>query len=57
LVLSANASLVEAARNLYALLHHADALGLEKIYVEPFPNEGLGMAMNDRLARAAAKFS
>jgi L-threonylcarbamoyladenylate synthase len=57
LILSENASLVEAARNLYAILHQADALGLEKIYVEPFSNEGLGMAMNDRLARAAAKFS
>jgi L-threonylcarbamoyladenylate synthase len=57
LILSENASLVEAARNLYAILHQADALGLEKIYVEPFSNEGLGIAMNDRLARAAAKFS
>lgn len=57
LALSANGSLIEAARNLYAILHQADALGLEKIYVAPFPNEGLGRAMNDRLARAAAKFA
>ena len=57
LALSTDGSMTEAARNLYATLHQADALGLEKIYVTPFPNEGLGCAMNDRLARAAAKFS
>jgi L-threonylcarbamoyladenylate synthase len=57
LALSTNGSMIEAARNLYATLHQADALGLQKIYVAPFPNEGLGRAMNDRLMRAAAKFS
>lgn len=57
LALSTDGSMTEAARNLYATLHQADALGLEKIYVAPFPNEGLGRAMNDRLARAAAKFA
>ena len=57
LSLSTDGSMIEAARNLYATLHQADALGLEKIYVAAFPNEGLGRAMNDRLARAAAKFA
>lgn len=57
LALSANGSMLDAARNLYATLHKADTLGLEKIYVAPFPNEGLGRAMNDRLSRAAAKFA
>lgn len=57
LVLSNSAALMEAAQQLYATLHQADALGLSKIYVEPFPNEGLGRAMNDRIQRAAAKFS
>jgi L-threonylcarbamoyladenylate synthase len=57
LILSENNQLEEAARNLYAILHSADALGLNKIYIEPFLNQGLGLAMNDRLARAAAKFS
>jgi L-threonylcarbamoyladenylate synthase len=57
LALSTNGSMIEAARNLYATLHQADALGLQKIYVAPFTNEGLGRAMNDRLMRAAAKFS
>ncbi|MEY3682872.1 MAG: putative GTP-binding controlling metal-binding, partial [Bacteroidota bacterium] len=41
---------------LYAMLHAADAIGVERIFVEPFPQEGLGAAMNDRLSRAAAKF-
>jgi L-threonylcarbamoyladenylate synthase len=57
LALSANGSMLDAARNLYATLHKADTLGLQKIYVAPFPNEGLGRAMNDRLGRAAAKFT
>lgn len=57
LVLSQQNTLLEAARNLYATLHEADTLGMQEIYVEPFPNVGLGKAMNDRLARAAAKFS
>jgi L-threonylcarbamoyladenylate synthase len=57
LVLSQDAALTEAARNLYAALHEADAAQVQKIYVEPFPNHGLGLAMNDRLSRAAAKFA
>lgn len=56
LVLSQDAALTEAARNLYAALHEADTARVDKIYVEPFPNHGLGLAMNDRLSRAAAKF-
>lgn len=56
LILSEDGSLVEAAKNLYAVLHEADQLGLQQIFVETFPNEGLGAAMNDRLSRAAAKF-
>lgn len=56
IILSQNNSLTEAARNLYASLHQADGANATAIYVEPFPNEGLGKAMNDRLNRAAAKF-
>ncbi|MFM7005685.1 MAG: L-threonylcarbamoyladenylate synthase [Flavobacteriales bacterium] len=56
LVLSEKGALTEAARNLYASLHQADSANATAIYVEPFPNEGLGKAMNDRLNRAAAKF-
>ena len=56
LILSEEGSLVEAAQNLYAALHDADQLGMQRIFVETFPKEGLGAAMNDRLSRAAAKF-
>ena len=52
--LSADANLVEAAANLFDLLHQADASHLPKIAVAPIPIEGLGAAINDRLARAAA---
>jgi L-threonylcarbamoyladenylate synthase len=57
MILSQSGSLTEAAQNLYAMLHAADAIGVERIFVEPFPQEGLGAAMNDRLSRAAAKFT
>ena len=56
MILSDSGSLVEAAQNLYATLHLADQKGLQRIFVETFPDEGLGAAMNDRLSRAAAKF-
>jgi L-threonylcarbamoyladenylate synthase len=52
--LSPAADLREAARNLFALLHELDALGAETIAVAPIPAVGLGEAINDRLARAAA---
>lgn len=52
--LSAEADLKEAAANLFDLLHQADASRSPKIAVAPIPAEGLGAAINDRLARAAA---
>jgi L-threonylcarbamoyladenylate synthase len=52
--LSARRDLTEAAANLFAYLHDLDALGLPRIAVAPIPHEGLGEAINDRLARAAA---
>jgi L-threonylcarbamoyladenylate synthase len=52
--LSAAGDLHEAARNLFAMLHELDAEGVEAIAVAPIPDEGLGEAINDRLARAAA---
>jgi L-threonylcarbamoyladenylate synthase len=51
--LSATGDLIEAAANLFALLHILDATGLP-IAVMPIPDEGLGEAINDRLKRAAA---
>ena len=52
--LSAAGDLVEAAQNLFAALHVLDASGAKTIAVMLIPDEGLGEAINDRLARAAA---
>ncbi|MEZ5810712.1 MAG: L-threonylcarbamoyladenylate synthase [Rhizobiaceae bacterium] len=52
--LSAGGDLREAAANLFAHLHELDASGAATIAVEPVPGDGLGAAINDRLARAAA---
>jgi L-threonylcarbamoyladenylate synthase len=54
LSLSVKGDVVEAAANLFRLLHDADALATDGIAVAPVPNEGLGEAINDRLKRAAA---
>ena len=52
--LSAQGDVVEAAANLFRMLHELDALGVKAIAVAPIPDEGLGEAINDRLRRAAA---
>ncbi|MBE3639434.1 L-threonylcarbamoyladenylate synthase [Mangrovicoccus algicola] len=52
--LSASGDLEEAAANLFTLLHRMDAAGIAAIAVAPIPDHGLGRAINDRLARAAA---
>lgn len=52
--LSASGDLVEAAAKLFDLLHEADAGTAPRIAVAPIPHEGLGVAINDRLRRAAA---
>lgn len=52
--LSRTGDLVEAAANLFAMLHDLDKSGVAEIAVMPIPHEGLGEAINDRLARAAA---
>ena len=44
----------EAAANLFAYLREMDARGAAVIAVAPIPHEGLGEAINERLARAAA---
>lgn len=53
LSLSPSGDLAEAAATLFDCLRRADALG-RPIAVAPIPAEGLGAAINDRLARAAA---
>lgn len=52
--LSESGDLTEAAARLFDLLHQADASPKPKIAVAPVPSEGLGLAINDRLTRAAA---
>jgi L-threonylcarbamoyladenylate synthase len=52
--LSPEADLAEAAANLFAALHLADASAANSIAVAPIPYEGIGIAINDRLRRAAA---
>jgi L-threonylcarbamoyladenylate synthase len=52
--LSDEGDLTEAASNLFAMLRKLDAGGYRGIAVMPVPEEGLGIAINDRLRRAAA---
>lgn len=52
--LSLSGDLVEAAARLFDLLHQADASDKTSIAVAPVPDAGLGVAINDRLRRAAA---
>ncbi|RPF71381.1 L-threonylcarbamoyladenylate synthase [Aurantiacibacter spongiae] len=51
--LSATGDVVEAARNLYARLHEAARSDNPRIAVAPVPEQGVGIAINDRLRRAA----
>ncbi len=52
--LSERGDLAEAAARLFDLLHLAQASGRAGIAVAPVPDHGLGLAINDRLGRAAA---
>ena len=52
--LSETGDLRQAASNLFAYLRQLDSSGAAMIAVEPVPFEGVGEAINDRLARAAA---
>ncbi len=53
--LSEQEDLEEAAQRLFAGLHWMDAQGVSGIAVRPIPNQGVGLAINDRLRRAAAQ--
>lgn len=52
--LSDRSDLGEAAARLFEALHRADASGRAAIAVAPVPEAGVGVAINDRLRRAAA---
>jgi L-threonylcarbamoyladenylate synthase len=52
--LSPSGDLVEAAANLFAMMRALDRPGIQSIAVVRIPETGLGLAINDRLRRAAA---
>ena len=52
--LSPTGNLAEAAANLFAQMRALDRPGIGRIAVMPIPEIGLGLAINDRLRRAAA---
>jgi len=54
-LLSESENLREAAARLFETLHELDELGLDRIDVEPLPERDLGVAIMDRLRRAAAR--
>jgi L-threonylcarbamoyladenylate synthase len=51
--LSETGDLTVAAANLFSMLHQLDAGGFQGIAVMDIPETGLGLAINDRLRRAA----
>lgn len=56
-VLSPGGCLSEAAANLFPALHRLEESEVESIYVRALPETGLGVAIMDRLRKAAYKFS
>ena len=50
--LSPSGDLIEAAARLFDMLHQADASSKPRIAIAPVPEEGIGIAINDRLRRA-----
>jgi L-threonylcarbamoyladenylate synthase len=54
MTLSATADLAEAAARLYACLHAGAADPRPRIAIAPIPEASIGIAINDRLRRAAA---
>lgn len=52
--LSSSGDLAEAASRLYACLHEAARSDLPRVAVAAVPERGIGVAVNDRLRRAAA---
>jgi L-threonylcarbamoyladenylate synthase len=54
-ILAPDGKMTTAAKNLFAYLRWLDRQPLDLILAELVPEEGLGLAINDRLKRAAAK--
>jgi L-threonylcarbamoyladenylate synthase len=56
-ILSQSGDIREAAANLFSALHRLDASGASIIYAEKVPEEGVGLAIMNRLRKAAARRS
>lgn len=56
-ILSPAGDLKEAAANLFKYLHELEKEDIELILVEPIKEEGLGLAIMDRLKKASKKYS
>jgi L-threonylcarbamoyladenylate synthase len=56
-ILSANADLKEAAINLFGALHRLEEAEIDFIVVEPVPEIGIGLAIMDRLRKAAYQYT
>jgi L-threonylcarbamoyladenylate synthase len=54
-VLSKGGNLDEAASQMFGALRRLDQENIDLILTEPFPNSGLGRAINDRFQRAAVR--
>lgn len=54
-ILSPSGDLNEAAANLFSMLHKLDSSGANIIYAESIQEHGLGIAIMDRLRKAAGK--
>lgn len=57
LQLSATQNLTEAAQKLFQHLHTLDQSAVQQIAIMSIPKEGIGIAINDRLQRAATPLS
>lgn len=53
IVLSPSGNFTDAARNLFAGMRYLDNCDIDVIFAEPAPESDLGIAINDRLRRAA----
>jgi len=56
-ILSKNADLKEAAINLFGALHRLEEAEIDFIVAEPVPENGIGLAIMDRLRKAAYQYS
>ncbi len=57
MILSDTGDLVEAAASLFSCLHSLDSMNIKRIYAQPVPPQGLGLAIMDRLVKASKKYN